>query len=49
VDAPTDSRALLDQANSGADGLESLRDHVFVRELGQGGMGTVSLLRHTES
>lgn len=45
MDAPKDLAILLERARIGTDGLEALQDHVFIRELGQGGMGTVSLIR----
>jgi serine/threonine protein kinase len=41
VDAPTELTALLDKP--------PLEGFVFVKALGEGGMGTVSLLRHKET
>jgi serine/threonine protein kinase len=48
--APTaELTKLLDAANAGLSAFDALRGYTYARELGRGGMGAVSLLRHADT
>ena len=46
---PPELEGLLNRAKGTAGGLNVLQPYTFVTQLGEGGMGTVSLLRHEQS